>query len=231
MIDWIKMFGRWIIRIAIYLWGRRIVCIALLVFVGVILFIWCISDKSCDDQFRLTGLALELLGIGAVIHGLNGTLKSFKCTLRSIISELFKEFPKFEVNNNGAIFSGEGNGFRSGGTGTGCYSPAPSTLPDEQVALLWEILNRMNVRMREIERQLTLESKNRLMALNNERSEREASVGKVQQKLEKFAVEGLAIEAMGVVCLVLGAIFATASTELACFFDSFPVLLMALNTE
>jgi hypothetical protein len=136
MIDSIKKFGRWIIQIYKNLCKKKIVCIALLVFLGAIVFIWCISDKTLDDQFRLTGLALELLGIGAVIHGLNGTLKSFNRTLRSIFFELLQGFPKFEGTNNATIFTGKGNGFRSDGSGFMSYSPAPDTRIDEQVALL-----------------------------------------------------------------------------------------------
>jgi hypothetical protein len=65
--------------------------------------------------------------------------------------------------------------------------------------------------MSKIQQQLKQESKNRLAALNNEFSE----LKKVQQTLENFALEGLAVESMGVFFLVFGAIFATASTELA----------------
>ena len=233
MIDSIKKLGRWIIQVAIWLWERKIVVIALILLIGAISFILYMPmpnnmpmpDKTSVDRFRYTGLALELFGIFTVAYGLYETLKSSKRTLLSIISESFKVLPKHEIKNYSIIGSIP---IKLGLSSLMSYQPGPDTPPDKQVTQLWKCLSRANEQIddiQKIQQQLKRDNQNMSDALNTERSEREASVEKVRQMLKKFAVDGLAIEAIGVVCLVLGAVFATLSTELAYFFDSFPVLL------
>ena len=57
-----------------------------------------------------------------------------------------------------------------------------------------------------------------LVASTNESRMREVGDEKAHQELKEFAVEGLAIELMGVFWLFFGAIFATLSKELVEWF-------------
>jgi hypothetical protein len=223
------MLWYWIISVFRWLWARKIFCVAVLLLVVAIFSSWkmALPDKTFADRLRYTGLALELFGIFTVAYGLYETLKTFGRSLRSIISEPIKGFPKFGeprtiVGSMNAIEESPDSCYA-----TGTVSPSPNRLIENRVADLEEQLKQVLKDRTHFEN----EFKKLTDALNAERSEREASVERVRKMLEKFAVEGLAIEVLGVVCLVFGAIFATASSELAYFFDGFPVLLITLNSE
>ena len=221
MINWVKKFGRWIIRIFKWLWEAKKVWLTLLSIVGVLLF-WYMYIGNWEDRFRFTGLTLEILGIGTVVHGLNETLKLFERTHPiSIISAWFKRFPKFEDKNNDITISLNGNFINTSldsALSLTSYS-APNISLDRRVALLEESLNQTKSQIFVIQQMLKRENQNMSEALTNESHEREIGDEKAQQKLKEFAIDGLAIEMMGVVWLVFGAIFATLSKELVEWFN------------
>ena len=205
IIDSIKKFGRWIIRVVKWLWKRKIVFIALILLVGAIFSSWYMPmpDKTSADRFRYTGLALELLGIGTVACGLYETLKSSKSTLRDIILEPFKEFPKLR-DNSPVVVPMNGQSEIPALTSLGLGTPlAPNSSVEERVTFLEELLKQVRLQAHENRTNVENEFKKSTNALNAERSEREVSVEKVRQMFDKFAIDGIAIEAIGVVCLVL----------------------------
>jgi len=211
MIDWIRNIGFWIIRVFRWLCEAKKVWITLFSIVGVFFF-WYISAGKWEVCFRLTGLTLELLGIGTIVCGLNDTLKLFERThLLDIIPKWIKRFPKFEDKNtitaavNVTCPMPSISAFVTS-------TPPPNTLIEERIARLEESLNSVHSQIFENQEKI----KNLSLALSNERHDRETGDGKSYQKLKEFAVEGLYLEAMGVIWLIFGALFATASTELAC---------------
>jgi hypothetical protein len=218
IIDWIKIFGFRIIEVVRWFCKKKKVWITLLPFIGAYLLFWHTSVGTLGDRFRFTGLTLELFGIGAVAYGIKETLNSFGRTL--------KEFLKLR-DNSPVVVSMNGRSILSALTVSGFGTPlAPNSSVKDRVTFLEELLKQVQLQAHENRKHFENEFKKSTDTLNTERSEREASVEKVRQMLEKFAVDGLAIELMGVVWLLFGAISATLSIELACFFDSFPALLI-----
>lgn len=80
LINWFLRFYRWLIVEPKKVW------ITLLPIVAVVIFCWLLpkdilnGSYFCDSleaRFRISGLFLELLGIGTVVKGLNETLKLF----------------------------------------------------------------------------------------------------------------------------------------------------------
>ena len=228
MIDSIKKFGCWVIRVAIWLWEAKIVWITLLLSIIVVLFFWYMLIGTWEVGFRYTGLTLELFGIFTVAYGLKETLNLFEQTF----TESFKEFIKFR-DNSPVVVSMKGQSELPALTSSGLGTPlAPNSSTEERVTFLEELLNQVRLQAHENRTNVENGFKKLTDALNTERSEREASVEKVQQALKKFAVDGLAIELMGVVWLFFGAISATLSKELACLVQhsSFGELLFSLKT-
>ncbi|WP_340121903.1 hypothetical protein [Methylobacter svalbardensis] len=205
IIDWIKKFGRWIIRVAKWLWEEKKVWITVLSIIGVFFFFWLIFPEKLEgeDRFRLTGLTLELLGICTVVYGVNETLKSLeRPQLHDIISEWFKRFPKFEDKNNDITLTlnGMSSTCAQGSLFPHILRPVPNSLSlDKRVTLLEENLNQTNMAMFVIQQMLKQESQSMSEALTNESREREVGDENAQQQLKEFAVEGLALEIMGVV--------------------------------
>ena len=227
VIGFIKKLVNWIFRI--FKWATvefKLLWITLLlpIFVGVIIFRVIpddilIGSNSCgtlENRFRLTGLILELLGIGLVVYGLNKTLKLFLGKhLLHIIPKLIKRFPKF--GNNLPTAKCTINWIEEGET---CSmdltsSPAPNSSIENRVAFLEEQIKKVNLQAHKDRIHYENEIKRLSDALNVERSEREGGDKQSQQALKEFAVEDVYKELMGVIWLFFGAIFATASTELA----------------
>lgn len=219
MIDWIKKFGRFIIGTVRWLWEAKIVWITLLPFVGAFLFIWQTSAGTWEFRFRLTGLILELLGIGAVVYGLNETLKlHLGKNLLHIILEWFKRFPKFGDNPHIVISSINASLLGLSGSLHATNIPAPNSSIEKRVAYLEEHIKGVLSQVQENKIRSENELKKLSDALNAERNERESGDNQVKQDIKESALEDAYIELMGIFWLFTGAISATASTELAkCF--------------
>jgi len=226
--EFIRKLGNWLFRIFIWLLLEpKKFWITLLPFLVGFIFLLALPAgifnglyfyDTLETRFRLTGLILELLGICAVVYGLNDTLKLFLGKhLLHIIPEWFKRLPKFRNNHrlgvnpvNGAL------GLRGALLTT--KIPAPTSTIENRVSFLEEQIKQ--VRSQAFKDRIYFENKYKTLvdALNTERSEREDGDKQAQQDLKEFAVGDAFIELMGVIWLFFGAIFATASTELAKLF-------------
>ena len=227
--EFIGKLGNWLFRIFLWLFLEpRKFWITLLPFLVGFIFLLALPAgifnglyfyDTLENRFRLTGLFLELLGIFSVVYGLNKTLKlHLGKNLLRIILEWFKQFPKFR-NNLPTVecsinWNEEGETFLMDLP----TSPEPNSSIENRVAFLEEHIKRVASQVQENKRYCGNEFKKLSDALNAERNERESGDNQVKQVIKESAVEDAYIELMGVIWLFFGAIFATASTELAKIF-------------
>ena len=224
--NWLPLFFRWFIVEPKKIWFTLFP-----IFIGVI-FCWLIPagifngpilNDTFETRFRLTGLSLELLGIVTVVYGLNAALKLFDVErLWEIIPKWFKRCPNFRGDSR--IIVGSINVTLEAATGSafGTSTLTPNSSIENRVTFLEEQLKQVHLQL--YKNRIDFENKFQKSsdALNTERCEREAGDKQAQQALKEFAVGDVYIELMGIIWLIFGAIFATASTELASIFCSSP---------
>jgi hypothetical protein len=220
--NWLVRFFRWILVEPKKFW------ITLLpVFIGVII-IWFIPagifnySSICDTletRFRLTGLFLELSGIFSVVYGLNKTLKlHLGKNLPHIVLEWFKRFPKLLENQHGIELSAHMTA-QDNSSAVVTFGPIQNSAIEDRVTRLEEQFNQVSFQAHKDRILFENEFKKLSDSLNAERNERESGDNQVKQDINESAVEDAYIELIGIIWLFIGAIFASASTELAMYFS------------
>jgi hypothetical protein len=222
---WLPLVLRWLII------EPKIFWFTLLPFIFSGVFIWIIpagilnNSIFCDTlekRFQFMGLFLELSGIVLVVYGLNKTLKLYLGKhLFHFFPKWIKRFPKF---GGLPIISGYMNA-RENGYDT-CQavvttSPPPDMSVENRVELLEKQYQKVWSQVQSNRFQFENEIKKLSDGLIAERKERERGDLQAQHSLKEFALGDVQLELMGVIWLFSGAIFATASTELALLFQSF----------
>lgn len=179
--------------------------------IGIFAFCYVLAE-TWVVKFQLTGFFLEILGMGTVVYGLNGTLKSFeRIQILSMIREGLKRLPEFKNEICDAHINIAGGGFSSVLSANINSSPDSPIEIDERFTRLEEHINQMS---KHIEQQ----NSNILTILASESRDRKLDYENVLQKLTRFAVEGITLELMGITWLIFGSFFATFSNELAKLF-------------
>lgn len=220
--NWLFRFFRWFFAEPLLFWITLIV-----IFLGVI-FIWFIPVgifngpnfyDILETRFRLTGLILEVLGIGTVVCGLIKNLKLFEhAHPLEIIPKWFKRFPKF-----GRPRTIVGSMNATLGLSDSCYAIGIASLgQNTSIENRVDFLEKQNIQIFDQLHKNRIHFENEFKklsdALNAERNERESVHKQAQHDLREFAVGDVYIELMGIIWLIIGAISATASTELAKLF-------------
>lgn len=222
--------GNWLFRIIRWLLTEyKKIWFTLLPFIVVAIFCWLmpvgifngpILCDTLDTRFRLAGLFLEVFGIGTVVCGIIATLKLFDENhwWEKILGG-FRRFPRFVEEPH--IIVGSMSAALDGVTGSFLMSTtlAPNSSIEDRVTFLENQLKQMHLQVHKNGIHVENEFKKLSDVINVERSERETGEMQAQHALKKFAIEDIYTELMGIVWLISGAIFASASTELAKLFS------------
>ena len=169
---------------------------------------------------RVTGMWLQLMGLGTVAYGLRETRKLFR--LPSLIDGALawlRTFPPFRVGRQVAL--GSVNIALTGNaslTGQGLVSASAKTTLEDRVAALEKKLSQTNVLIQETQRKLEEERRNRTNALDAERRTREAGDDQTHKLLQEATAGGLHLERVGVTWLFLGVTLASGSSEIVRIF-------------
>lgn len=176
-----------------------------------------------EDQVRVTGLFLELLGIWTIANGLrdrakhygkSGPLAPIGDRLRTAGKEFASAFlgPPRTVAVGGSVAATSAFAVGLGKVHKGL---PPGASMEERIARLEGRADELQEQADELERQLEEKHKEMLGALKEERQAREADTAAVRKKVAQVDTGGLHIEWMGVWWLLFGVTLATLSPELA----------------
>ena len=209
MIPWLRAFGSWLIDAKVF-W----LCLAVVL---VAITIVCRGPLSAEPRVRLTGMVLQLLGVATVAWGVRQTRLLFgHPSLTSRARAWLARFP----TRGGRIYAVTGSGGVSFGGGAVYgfgHATRPSASLEDRIGALESGIQRLDDRLIGFERRLHNEARERSTALGAERRAREMEDDRLRARLEMSATGGLQITATGVVWLLLGVFFGTASNEIAFF--------------
>ena len=171
---------------------------------------------ASEPTIRLTGMLLQLLGVGTVAWGVAQTRSQFgHASLWSLFRSWVRRFPPFRPKTIIGYASGVMPGFTGHAYGT--VSPAPLQNPtmEERVALLEAHEKELRQGLRQHEQRLEQHVRQAAAALADEASARERVVQDILRRLETTATGGIHITAIGAVWLFAGVILGTGSGEIA----------------
>lgn len=172
-----------------------------------------------EPVIRITGLVLQLLGIGTVIWGISETRALFGHP--SVVSKIKAWFGRFPLMRRNVVVSVEGASLAIGGGTAQIYQTHKAV--DSTIEARLDSLER-NVTL--IHERITLAQKamdEGLHKINEsvkrEEQSRKAEDNEIRKKLEVTGTGGVHISAIGASWLFVGIILSTAAPEIAALFN------------
>jgi hypothetical protein len=174
-----------------------------------------LCPDTSETRIRLTGLVLQLLGVGTVGFGIAKTRRFYgKPGVFAKAAAWFRRIPRLtrpSVTGAGSLAVGLTNVSASGYVGRVMGAGAKL---EERVAALEANLQDLNGRHDETKRLLDKEVRERGEALDAERRARTTAEDEIRDKLELSDTGGLDLSVTGLVWLAVGLSLSTASVEI-----------------
>lgn len=204
---WLKSIFHWLVE-----W--RYFCLGLLVVAVPAFFgLRCGADEA---TIRITGMVLQLLGIGTVAWGIHTTRKEFGHPSIFIVwHQRLSRFPFF--GKRVVTITADIKLPSMGGTGRGhgSVSAGPGATIEARVQALEENLQIVHDRVSQTQNEMDQRFRKYSEALKQEEQVREKEDQNIRAKLEATETGGLHISAMGAFWLFVGVIMSTVPVELA----------------
>jgi hypothetical protein len=207
-VRWIQALGRWAMQ-AQRAWMPVLV-------VAGILGLGSLLPVSLEGWLRYCGLALELLGIAAVVLGITSKRRLFgRPSLLQHVRNWLIMRPRWGIKQQTIIVTGTGSLELAGSAKVSMWRGAGTSASlEDRMAAAEANLTTLKTELEEVAEQVRREAKARADAVDAEHRAREAAVGDLRAQLEGLGAEGLHVEMAGVFWLVLGAVLATIPEEL-----------------
>lgn len=217
MIKQIRLYLGWLKRVAQWFDSQFRYYLLVILTIPFTFYICSLFFSDWEATFRITGMTLELLGLGTVAKGMYDTHQSYnQPNVATRIKQCFAQFPKLKNNVNITVNPATLNA-------TGSISDASITITDNKEKTLDEMFAELSIQVSDLvvsQKQLEYKvDKNKASsadALHIEKAERELADNKNRELIKNSSIDGLRTEATGIFWLVFGIVFATASAELVC---------------
>ena len=205
--SWLKALWNWLSELR-HFWLAFAVT-------GIAFFI-SLKPGTAEPVIRLSGLVLQLLGVGTVAWGISETRALFgRPSLFAVAKNWLCRFPPFHSR----VVSGTVNitlgGDTMSGRGYGMDNAGPNATPEARIEVLEKNILRVNERIDQTQREMDAEFRNTGAALKREEQARAAEDQAIHHKLEISETGGIHVTAMGVLWLLVGITLSTASSEIA----------------
>lgn len=209
-----RQFSNWLRAILRWLFDARIFWFALSVAVGALMFV--IRKSATEPEIRLTGLALQILGITTVAWGIRETRVLFgQPDFFTLAKKWLEKVPVY----GGRAITGSMNVHEVGDTVHGradeSNTASLNATVEERVSVLEKNIQHLNKRIDETQREMEQSFRTQSSALEEEKQERSREDQLLGAKLEATETGGLHISAMGALWLFIGVTLSTTSVELS----------------
>lgn len=205
----VKQLWPWLVE-ARFVWlALGVIAVALIV---------ALRPYTPEYVIRLTGLVLQLLGIGTVIWGISETRALFghpSCASKA--KSWFERFPLWRKNI--ALASGAATlpAFTGKGRGYSTKRLDPNSTIENRIDALEQNISLIHERISSVEKEIDEEFRKTAEALKNEEQARQAKDNVIHAKLEATGTGGVHISAIGAAWLFIGVVLSTAGVEIAEF--------------
>jgi len=184
--------------------------------VSLLALVACLRPSSSEQYVRLTGLALQILGIGTVAWGILETRALFGHP--SPVTQAWRWLKRFPLRGqtiSASVGIAVGRDFAGKLRG---YSKVPID-PSADISLRIEVVERnitlIHDRIAAVARDIDDDIGTLRSRIEEEGSKRELAEGKLHSHIEKVSTGGFYISAIGAVWLFVGVVLSTAAPEIA----------------
>ncbi|WP_319522362.1 hypothetical protein [uncultured Desulfosarcina sp.] len=171
--------------------------------------------SNSEASFRITGLVLQILGIGTVAYGIHDTRKMFgHPSFLSLTKDWLKRFPKF--GGHVRMFASNIQATSMVGNVRGyVWMNAKDDSNEERIKAIEINLESVNKRLCESQNQIGQCEREIEQGIKKEQDVRTKADRDILDKIEAIETGGLHISAMGVVWLFVGVIMSSIPAELS----------------
>lgn len=202
----LKVVGPWLGE-ARYVWLALAVNIAALVVA--------LRPGTSEPVIRLTGLALQVLGIGTVIWGISETRALFgHPSITSKAKSWFGRFPLLKRNIVIGVAAIESAEMIGKARGYVTHNPVPSPTIEARLDALEKNIASIHERISHTQNEMDQELQKTNEAINAEKHARETEDNSLHSKLEATGTGGVHISAIGASWLFIGVTLSTAAIEI-----------------
>jgi hypothetical protein len=171
---------------------------------------------TSEPIIRLTGLVLQLLGIGTVIWGISETRALFgHPSLTSKARAWLGRFPLWRRNVVIAAIGSIESTDVAKARGYGTHGPGINPTIETRVSALEKNITAIHERISTTQKEMDEEYQKTADALKREEQSRVAEDATIREKLEATGTGGVHISLIGASWLFVGVILSTASVEIA----------------
>ena len=207
----------WLRAILHWLFDARIFWLALCVAVGALVF--AIRKSATEPEIRLTGLALQVLGIATVAWGIRETRVLFgRPDFFTLTKKWLERVPVYGGRRVTASITLTAGGATAHGRACVSSTASLNATVEERVSVLEKNIQHLNKRIDETQTEMDQSFRAQSSALEEEKQERSREDRILSAKLEATETGGLHISAMGALWLFIGVTLSTASVELSAWF-------------
>jgi hypothetical protein len=205
----VKQLWPWLVE-ARYAWlALGVTCAALIV---------ALRPHTSEQVIRLTGLILQLLGIGTVIWGISETRALFgQPSFAAKAKSWLVRFPLRRKNIVLAAGAGSLGAATCKGRGYVTKAAGPNPTIETRLDALEKNISLIHERINATENEMDEEFRRAADALKTEEQARQSDDGAIREKLETTGTGGVHISAIGALWLFVGVTLSTAGIEIAEF--------------
>jgi hypothetical protein len=204
----------WLRAILYWLFDARLFWFAIGVVIVSLLFV--VRKGVPEPEVRLTGLALQILGIATVVWGIRETRTLFgRPDIFTLARNWFHKAPVYGGRVLPVSFDVTLPGIKGHFSGYVSSTTSLDATIEERVDILEKSIKHLNSRIDETQAEIDQNSRAQSTALEQERQERSKQDHTLSVTLEATETGGLHISAMGALWLFVGVTLSTASVEIA----------------
>ena len=175
-----------------------------------------LRPQTPEPVIRLTGLVLQLLGIGTVIWGISETRVLFgHSSFAAKAKSWFERFPLRRRNIVLAVGAASLSAATCKARGYVTQGPGPNPTVDTRLDALEKNVSLIHERISGTQKEMDEEFRKTAEALKNEEQTRQAEDNAIRAKLEATGTGGVHISAIGASWLFVGVVLSTAGVEIA----------------
>jgi len=205
--DKIRSIGAWLAE-AKYVW------VAVLSSIGTLAV--ALHSGASEPLIRLTGLVLQVLGIGTVVWGIAETRALFGHTPLFAAAKAW--LGRFPLRNRNIVIGAAGLSMASStgkARGHVTHGPGPNPTVETRLDALEKNIDALHERITSAQRELDEQSHKSKEELGAEAATRQTEDERTRKMLETTVTGGVHISAIGATWLFVGVVLSTAAPELA----------------
>lgn len=175
-----------------------------------------LRPHTTEQVIRLTGLVLQLFGIGTIIWGISETRALFgHSSLANKAKAWLSRFPL--LRRNVVLAVGSGTFLMGGGKmrAYGTRGPGENPTIETRLETLEKNVTSIHEGISQTQKEMDEEFQKTADALKREEQSRQAEDSTIREKLEATGTGGVHISAIGASWLIVGVILSTAAIEIA----------------